>query len=157
MSEIRRIDQELADALGLAQRIRTSVAEAIDRDPRPKLARRLALVDADVGALQERLNAVVVADPEKRARLTSRARTLRDAEERLGPDADLLDALQALSADAAYAVAQWRVLKPLAKAAKDAEARVLVKDALPASERQLAFALDACVKQARRAAAAQAN
>jgi hypothetical protein len=156
VSGVRRLDQELADALGLAQAVRHAVGQALDRGAPPKLARRLAEVDAHLAGLQERLNAIVVADPDTRGRLTGRSRQLRDAEHRLGPDADLLDALQALAAESAYAVAQWRVLERLAKGAGDAEARALVRLALPAAEGHLELAFKACEKAAKREARAVA-
>lgn len=152
MSEIRRVDQEIADLLGLVQRLRVDVTAVTQADAPAKLGRRLAKADAELASLQERLNLAVVADPEKRARLMSRSRGLRDAEEGTGREGDLLDALQALSADAAHAVASWRVVKPLAKAAKDAEARALVKMGLPAAEDLLSLGLEACAKQAKREA-----
>ncbi len=152
---VSRLDQELADALGLAQAVRHAAAAARSHGPPPKLEARLVAVERELAGLQEELNALVVADRAKRGALTGRSRRLRDAaERRASADADLLDALQALAADAAHAVAQWRVVRALAKAAGDREARRIAKRALPAAEAHLDLALGACAKVAKAQAAA---
>jgi hypothetical protein len=157
MTDVSRLDQEMADALGLAQAVRRSAADARDRGAPGKLDARLAEIQTQVAALQERLNELVVADPAKRGRLVGRSRRQRESEGRLPDDADLLDSLQALAADAAHAVAQWRVVAELAKASGDKETRKLVKRTLPAAEDHLELALKACTKVARRQAEALAG
>jgi hypothetical protein len=147
---VSRLDQELADALGLAQAVRHAAAGAQGRGAPPKLEARLAGIERELAGLQEELNALVVADRAKRGSLTGRSRRLREAEERrVADDADVLDALQALAADAAHAVAQWRVVRALAKASGDREVRRIAKRALPAAEAHLGLALDACSKVAK--------
>jgi Skp family chaperone for outer membrane proteins len=147
---VSRLDQELADALGLAQAVRHAAAGAQGRGAPAKLEARLAGIERELAALQEELNALVVADRTKRGSLTGRSRRLREAEERrVAGDADLLDALQALAADAAHAAAQWRVVRALAKASGDREVRRIAKRALPAAEAHLDLALDACSKVAK--------
>jgi hypothetical protein len=157
MAEVSRLDQELADALGVTQAVRFAAGQvrALGTDVPAKLAARLTALDAELADLQERLNALVVADPAKRARLTGRSRRLRDLEDRrLDGDADVLDALQALAADAAHAAAQWRVVRQLAKATGDKGLRRLAKDALTTAEGHLELALDACTRVAKARAGA---
>jgi hypothetical protein len=155
MPVVSRLDQELADALGLAQAVRHAAAGAQGRGAPAKLEARLAAVEVELAELQEQLNVLVVADRAKRGSLTGRSRRLRDAEERRLPDdADVLDALQALAADAAHAVAQWRVVRALAKAAGDRQVRRIAKRALPAAEAHLDLALGACSKVAKAQAGA---
>jgi hypothetical protein len=150
MAEVSRLDQELADALGLAQAVRSAAAGARALGAPAKLA----AVEAEAAELQERLNALVVADPAKRALLTGRSRRLREVEDRRLPDdADVLDALQALAADAAHATAQWRVVRQLAKASGDRELRRLSKRSLATAEAHLELALDACTRTAKARAA----
>jgi len=158
MADTTRLDRELADALGLAQAVRATAAAAREHvGDAEKLARRLASLDDDLARLQERVNEAVVASPRKRAVLTARARRLREAEstaqEDRPTDADALDAMQALVAEAAYAVAQWTVVRRLAKAYGAEDVRRLAKWALPVAERHLEIALEGVDKVAKRQAA----
>lgn len=157
MADTTRLDRELADALGLAQAVRTAASTARDHlGDGGKLARRLASIDAELAQVQERVNEAVVGSPRKRAVLTARARRLRDAEATTRgdhpTDADALDAMQALVAEAAYAVAQWTVVRRLAKAYGAGEARKLAKWALPLAEQHLQVALEGVDKVAKRQA-----
>jgi hypothetical protein len=157
MTDTTRLDRELADALGLAQAVRAAAAAAREHpDASGKLAQRLAQVEDDVAQMQERVNEAVVASPRKRAVLTARARRLRDAEatarEDRPTDADALDAMQALVAETAYAAAQWRVVRRLAKAFGAAEIRKLAKWAQPLAEQHLELALEGVDKVAKRQA-----
>ena len=159
MADTTRLDRELADALGLAQSVRATALSAGEHiDPDSKLARRLSVVDDDLAQMQERANEVVVASPRKRAVLTARARRLRDAQSAAGrdrpSDADALDTLQALVAETAYAVAQWVVVRRLAKAYGAEDIRRLAKWAHPLAERHLELALEGVDKVAKRQAAA---
>ena len=158
MATTSRLEEELADALGLAQAVREAAGAARERlDGAKKLARRLAQLEVDLAALQERVNELVVEAPATRAALTARSRRLRDTERsaqegRLAGD-DALDALQALAAEAAFALAQWTVVRRLAKAAGDKRARRLAKDALALAEEHLAVALEGVDRLAKRSAA----
>ena len=158
MATTSRLDEELADALGLAQAVREAARAARERlDGAKKLARRLAQLEVDLAALQERINERVVEAPATRAALTARSRRLRDSERlaqegRLGSD-DALDALQSLAAEAAFLLAQWTVVRRLAKASGDKAARRLAKDALALAEEHLAVALEGVDKVARQRAA----
>ena len=122
------------------------------------MARRLAAADDELAQMQERVNEVVVVSPRKRAVLTARARRLREAgkaAERDRPsDADGLDTLQALVAETAYAVAQWIVVRRLAKAYGAEDIRRLAKWAHPLAERHHELALEGVDKVAKRQAAA---
>lgn len=156
MTETTRLELELADALGLTQAVRAAAADAAAHVSSAKLATKLQAYDADLADVQEQVNALVVANPKVRARLTARSRRLRETEAdaqggRLD-GADGLDALQALAAEAAYALVQWKVVRRLAKASGDDAARALAKRAEPLAEEQLAFALKACDKLAKRQA-----
>ena len=157
MTETTRLQLELADALGATQAVRAAAAEAAARVPSGKVRRRLAAIDDELAVLQEDVNALVVAHPGTRGRLTGRSRRLREAEAATRTeDADALDALQALVAEAAYALAQWAVVRRLAKASGDKPARKLAKRALPIAEEHVEVALRCCDKAAKRQAAALA-
>jgi hypothetical protein len=154
MPEPTRLDRELADVLALTQTVRSAAKAARELVESGKLRKRLFLLDQDLAELQERVNERVVSSAGTRGRLTGRSRRLRDAEqaaqaERLA-DADVLDALQALVAEAAYAVAQWLVVRRLAKAEGDKAVRKLAKRALPVAEAHFALALEAVDKTAKR-------
>jgi len=153
MTDVTRLDQELADALGLAQAVRQSARHARGKGAPGKLDARLGALDDELADLQEQLNARLVGDRATRTRLVGRARRRREAEGVLDDGGDLIDALQVLSADAAHAVAQWRVVAELAKGAGDKETRRLAKRTLPAAEDHLELALKACTKVARARAA----
>ena len=153
MTETTRLELELADALGVTQAARAAAADAAAHVGSAKLTKKLRAFDADLADVQEAVNALVVANPRARARLTARSRRLRDVEGsaqdgRLN-GADGLDALQALAAEAAYALVQWKVVRRLAKAAGDDAARALAKRAEPLAEELLAFALKACDRLAK--------
>jgi hypothetical protein len=155
VADVTRLEQELADALGLAQAVRTAAAEARALVPYPKVRARLEAIEDDVAALQERVNAIVVADAAKRTPLIDRSRRVREAQagataERPGGDA--LDALQALAAEAAYALAQWKVVRPLARAAGDERVAKLARRGIRCAERHLELTLDACRRVAKREA-----
>jgi hypothetical protein len=157
MRHVSRLDQELADALGTTQAVRAAVAAARARvDGGGKLQRSLEELDGELADLQEQVNAFVVEDRGKRGTLTRRSRLRRDAESALGDEADGLDALQLLAGEAAHALAQWKVVKPLAKASGGKAERALVKRALPLAEAHLELALRACGKLAKREAKALA-
>lgn len=159
MTETTRLQMELADALGVTQAVRAAASEAAERAESGKLRKRLSAIDDELSDLQERVNAVVVADPATRGRLTGRSRRLRDAETAGGrfEDADVLDALQALTAEAAYALSQWAVVRRLAKAEGDKAAAKLAKRALPLAEEHFEIALRSCDKAAKRQAKAAAG
>ena len=157
MPETTRLDEELADTLALTQTVRSAAAQARAHLDGGKLAKRLSRIDDELAAVQERVNELVVATPAKRHALTGRSRRLRDAEQSAqgerNADADVLDALQALAAETAYAVAQWTVVKRLAKASGHKPASKLAKWALPAAEEHLTVALEGVDRQAKRQAA----
>jgi hypothetical protein len=157
MADTTRLDRELADALGLAQAVRAAAGAARAHvGDTGKLARRLASVDEELAQVQERVNEAVVGSPRKRAVLTARARRLRDAEATARADrptdADALDDMQALVAEAAYAVAQWTVVRRLAKAYGAKDAGKLAKWALPLAQQHLEVALEGVDKVAKRQA-----
>jgi hypothetical protein len=153
MTETTRLDLELADALGLTQAVRAAAADAAARVHGDKLWRRLATIDADLAPLQEQLNELVVADPHTRTQLTRRSLRVREAEtDDLRDGADPTDALQALAAATAAAVAQWQVVRRLAKADGHRAARKLANHALPLAEEHLAMALKCGDRVAKRAA-----
>ena len=161
MPDTTRLDEELADTLALTQTVRSAAAQARAHLDGGKLAKRLSRLDDELAAMQERVNELVVATPAKRHALTGRSRRLRDAEQTAQTerraDSDVLDALQALVAEAAYAVAQWTVVRRLAKAEGHKPARKLAKWALPAAEEHLTVALEGVDKVAKRQAAAAAG
>lgn len=163
MTQTTRLDLELADALGLVQAVRTAAADARERVG-GKLEHRLDQAEHDLAELQEALNALVVAAPGKRAALTRRAREARDTErtaqrERVADaDADAIDAidaLQALASEAAYALAQWTVVRRLAKAEGHKQAGKLAKWARPAAREHLELALDGVDRLAKRPATSE--
>lgn len=154
MTETTRLELELADALGLVQAVRTAAADARERVG-GKLEHRLDRAEHDLAELQEALNELVVAAPGKRAALTRRSREARDTErtaqrERVA-DADAIDALQALASEAAYSLAQWAVVRRLAKTEGHEKASKLAKWALPAAREHLELALEGVDKLAKRA------
>ncbi len=158
MTDVSRLDQELADALGLVQAVRAAGADARERCSAKKVVRRLEEIDAELDGLQVELNEIVVADRRKRPRLTRRSRGVKETEadaqaERLA-DADALDALQSLTAEAAYALAHWQVVRRLAKAEGDKRTRRLAAAGLEMSERHFATALKCCDRVAKREAKA---
>jgi hypothetical protein len=157
MTQATRLDLELADALGATQAVRAAVEVAAGRVHGDKLWRRLASIDADLAPLQEQVNELVVADRGTRTRLTGRARRVRDADADGQPgegEGDAIDAMQALASQAAYALAQWQVVRRLAKAAGNRPAHQLAKRALPLASEHLETALACCDRVARREAEA---
>ena len=160
MTQTTRLEQELADALGLVQSVRAAVADAgahIDG----KLSKRLSFVDGQLADLQEQVNELVALKPApQRSVMIARSRRLRDVEREAQAERtdspDALDAVQALAAEAAFALAQWKVVARLAKAMGDKPARKLAKTALPMAEAHLVFALDGVDRLAKREAAALA-
>ena len=161
MAQTSRLEQELADALGVTQAVRAAATAARAQDGTGrKLGRRLAEVESELAVLQERVNELVVASPATRTALTARSRRLRDTERTAQEgrvDGDALDALQALAAEAAFALAQWTVVRRLARAAGHKPARRLAKLAVPAAEQHLAVALEGVDRVAKRRAAAAAG
>jgi hypothetical protein len=156
MTDVSRLDQELADALGLVQAVRAAGADARERTTAKKVLRALEEIDAELDGLQVELNEIVVADRRKRPRLTRRSRGVKEAEagaraERLA-EADALDALQSLTAETAYALAHWQVVRRLAKVDGDKRTRKLAAAGLEMSERHFATALRCCDRVAKREA-----
>ena len=156
MTTPTRLDMELADALGLVQAARSAATTAGGRDVGGKTRTRLARLDGELAGLQEQVNALVVADPAARTRLTGRSRRLRDAELTAHGDGaaptDGLDALEALVGETAQGLAQWRVIRRLAKAEGRKDVRRLAKSALPLAEQHLEVALACTDRAAKRAA-----
>ena len=151
VTDTTRLQLELADALGVVQAVRAAAADAAERVDGGKARKRLTAIDAELAPLQEQVNALVVSDPATRTRLTGRSRRLRDAETSARLDEpDAIDALQALAAEAAYALSQWSVVRRLAKGAGDKPAAKLAKRALPLAEEHLETALRCCDKAAKR-------
>jgi hypothetical protein len=160
MTQTTRLEQELADALGLVQSVRAAVAEAGARID-GKFAKRLARVDGQLADLQEQVNELVALTPApRRSALTARSRRLRDVErgalDERTESPDALDAVQALAGETAFALAQWKVVARLAKATGDKRVRKLAQAALPVAEAHLVFALDGVDRMAKREAAALA-
>lgn len=161
MTEPTRLELELADALGATQAVRAAAADARERvtagakqRPGAKQRRRLERLETELADLQDEVNALVVSDLANRTALTGRSRRLRDTSgERLPDDADGIDALQTLAGEAAYALAQWQVVRRLARADGDARARKLARRALPLAEGHLKVALKAVDRLAKREAA----
>ena len=156
MTTTSRLDLELADALGLTQSVRAAATDAAERVSGGKLRRRLEQIDAELAPLQESINELVVADPERRSRLTARSARLRDTADAVREDeaTDAIDALQRLAAESAHALAQWQVVRRLAKAGGRKDARRLAKQAMPLAERHLQVALKCVDRAAKREAAA---
>jgi len=155
MANVSRLDQELADALGLAQAVRAATQRARIGADDDKVAKRLSRIDSELDDLQEQVNEHVVADAGKRSQLTGRSRRTRDAETD-GTGGDALDALQDVVSASAHLLAQWIVVDRLAKAAGDKDARRLAKFAIPLVEEHVEQALRACRRYAKRLAKADA-
>lgn len=150
-----RLDLELADALGLIQTVRAAAKDAAERADGGKIRRRVARIDEELAPLQVEANALVVADPTQRSRLTGRSAHRRDADIASRDESfDGLDALQYLVGETAHALAQWRVVRRLAKAEGRKDARRLAKVALPLAEEHVRVALKCVDRAAKRAAAA---
>ena len=151
MTNVSRMEQELADALGLAQAVRAATQHARGRTDDAKVTKRLQRIDSELDELQERVNAEVVADRGKRAKLTARSRSARERAFEAA-DGDAIDAVQEVVAASAHHLAQWIVLDRLANVAGDKPARKLAQLAIPLVEEHVESGLRACRRLAKQTA-----
>src|SRR4051794_36867987 len=115
-----RIQLRLADGLGLSQAVRSAAEELARTAGDDKVAGRATGIARAAASWQERLNEIVVRDPETREALAGRARRVSEASaaERGaradGHAADPLVLAEALLDLGAREAAHWRALRRLA-------------------------------------------